>query len=267
MIVYLDGSDDNGSSVTTLAGYGQSADEWEKFEVHAAEVFRKFDVDILHATDFHRTKGCFKGWSYVRKRNFIDALYSQSKDLFGISHSVQKKGYSEGRKGIKAAQSMSPYGCAFSSMVSGFCLSDMTSRHVEEYGRSFVVESGHKNNREIEMEFHRLKQRHFPNVLGSISFSEKTDSRAIQLADLFAFYSRHQAAKMDAKNMFGKEAEQLEDKMFSLITSRGHHVISIVDNPFGEELTKDEFDRRRSAPGFIPPGTHTFVDARRPEDP
>ena len=60
-------------------------------------------------------------------------------------------------------------------------------------GVSFILEHGHGNNAEVEQGFQNVRQQHkLEGVLRSLSFHAKQDSRAIQLADLYAYYSRRQ---------------------------------------------------------------------------
>lgn len=59
-------------------------------------------------------------------------------------------------------------------------------------GVAFVIEAGHENNSEVEGEFYAIKDQH-PDIapmMHSIRFASKDECRAIQLADLLAFYSR-----------------------------------------------------------------------------
>jgi hypothetical protein len=58
-------------------------------------------------------------------------------------------------------------------------------------GVAFVLECGHENNPEAEKEFYWVREHYnLQGVLRSISFVPKDSCRAIQLADLIAFYSR-----------------------------------------------------------------------------
>ena len=58
-------------------------------------------------------------------------------------------------------------------------------------GLSFILERGHENNTEVKHHFQEVRHQHkLEGVLGSVSFHAKQDSHAIQLADLFAYYSR-----------------------------------------------------------------------------
>lgn len=59
---------------------------------------------------------------------------------------------------------------------------------------SFVVEAGNHNNNGIKVQFDNLsKDNAYDGNLGSLTFAMKRDSRAIQLADFWAMYSRRMA--------------------------------------------------------------------------
>ena len=111
--------------------------------------------------------------------------------LLGISVSVNKKNY-EARREENRANGMemrSPYDYCF------IALSDwlMEQAEIRAVGVSFILEHGHGNNAEVEKSFQDLRQQHKQGgVLRSLSFHTKQDSRAIQLADLYAYYSRRQ---------------------------------------------------------------------------
>lgn len=267
LVCYLDDSDAEQSSVVTLAGYAQPISQWEAFEVHAEKVFARFGVTLLHGMKFHGTKDCFKGWGYRKKRDFIDSLYYGFGVMLGISHSVPKNQFRKNQKNEWRARQMSAYGYAFNAMVGGFKYSDFTRSFVEAEGLSFVVESGHKNNAELEKTFQALREAPGEERLRSLSFSGKNGSKAIQLADLFAFYSRRQAAKaIHLHKPSVEEAQKLEDKMYTLITSQCRHITVIMNEPLiGDWMPLDELEKKVGTE--VPPGTHLFGQSRRPEDP
>ena len=69
---------------------------------------------------------------------------------------------------------------------------------IRQHGVSFLVESGNANNAELEKQFHAASQLPaFEGCLRSISFISKNSCRAIQLADLLAFYTRRQMRNAD----------------------------------------------------------------------
>ncbi|MEO0440791.1 MAG: DUF3800 domain-containing protein [Pseudomonadota bacterium] len=230
-ILYLDDSDSTGSSVVTIAGYVQHIADWESFEENANAVCQKYEVDCLHGIEFHNTRGCFKGWSYVDKRNFIDELYAKPNNLLGISHSIKKKGFGDIKKESRLLSQTSPYGAAFNTICGSMVINPLFGGEIQKEGVSFVVEAGHKNNAELGKMFSTLQTAEWTSgILKSIDFAQKGDCRAIQLADLNAFYSRRQAAKMANKtDLSPSEAGKMEEKMFSLIKSQCQHFQAIAD--------------------------------------
>lgn len=267
-VCYLDDSDAEQSSVITLAGYIQSLVDWEKFESHAEAVCREYGVDVLHAKEFHGTKGCFEGWTYKKKSRFIEDLYSTSPDMLGISVSVGKANFRKRQKELGFAPSLSAYGYAFHQVATGFIHSKFSKKQIDEQGLSLVVETGHKNNGDLERTFHQIKKDPMHRgCLKSLSFSGKHESRAIQLADLYAFYSRRQSAKVDALPRDASEAviQAGQEKMFSLITFQCPHIISgnrdfYTDNSEIEKIVKDVEEGRTH-------GRHIYFNAQKPEDP
>ena len=58
-------------------------------------------------------------------------------------------------------------------------------------GVSFVLEAGHENDAEAEQCFYDVRKLHkLEGILRSVSFVGKEDCRAVQMADLLAFYTR-----------------------------------------------------------------------------
>lgn len=85
-------------------------------------------------------------------------------------------------------------------------------------GVALIIESGHENNAEAEEQFYEIRKLHkIDDVLRSISFVQKASCRAIQLADLFAFYSRRDGITLVNAKKEGKEAFRVET-MLRIIT-------------------------------------------------
>lgn len=199
-VTYLDDSDAEMSPVQTLAGYVARLEAWREFEVLAEAICTDQGVKILHAKDFQDTKGYFKGWSSIRKTTFIDGLYDAAVGRvdFGVSRSILKAEYRRRQRETGLNKSTSAYGTAFASlMFTTICDTNLAPQIVKE-GMSFIVERGHNNNDEIEKHFHRTKDHPlFGGAVRTLAFARKEDSRAIQLADFFAFYSRRITAKFE----------------------------------------------------------------------
>lgn len=199
-VCYLDDSDAELSSVATLAGYVASLDEWREFEDKVSPVFENYEVDILHAIDLFGTKKCFDGWSVLKKQSFINELYKIAGEhvLFGISMSRRKSAHKRWIRQNKKNSSMSAYGVCFAAIMHTVCYKINISEIIRENGLSFIVERGHKNNAEIERYFYKFNNHAvYKGIALTISFVGKTNSRAIQLSDMFAFYSRRATSASD----------------------------------------------------------------------
>ena len=204
-VCYLDDSgQDPQNPGTTLAGYVAKDTEWHLFEESVGPVFEEFGVEVLHAIDLHNTKSDFKGWCWTKKQKFVARVYETMIPHIplGLSVSVLKINYQVRREESRAkgVEKISPYNYCFRVLWDRL-LSDRNSWVSDEIsqvrdairaeGVSFILECGHENNAEVQRGFQEVRQRHkLEGVPGSVSFHAKQDSRAIQLADLFAYYSR-----------------------------------------------------------------------------
>ena len=211
-ICYLDdsGKDPQNPSIT-LAGYVARDTEWHLFEENVRLVFKGFGVEVLHAIDLHETKGDFEGWDWARKQEFISRVCETmiiSHVSLGLSVSVVKTNYQARREESRAKgmEMKSPYCYCFNVLWDRLLsdrnswVSDAISRvrdAIRAEGMSFILERGHENNAEVKQGFQKARQRHkLEGVLGVVSFHAKHDSRAIQLADLFAYYSRRNVTNL-----------------------------------------------------------------------
>jgi hypothetical protein len=102
-------------------------------------------------------------------------------------------------------------------------------------GVSFILECGHQNNAEAEKTFYDVRRLHrLENVLRSICFVPKESCRAIQMADLFAFYSRRHGAAMYAAPAHEKaKMQRTPGMMLNIITARCRSA-DLPDKPFLE---------------------------------
>src|SRR5262249_54903598 len=94
---------------------------------------------------------------------------------------------------------------------------------VHEEGIKFLLEDGHDNNAQAEKEFYWIREHYkLENVLHSIGFVYKKSCRAIQLADLIAFYSRRDGvALLKSKESGGPDYKM--DQMIKLLTEKIVH--------------------------------------------
>lgn len=199
-VCYLDDSGkDPQNPITTLAGYVASEASWSHFESNVEAVFEEFSVDILHARDLHNTDGNFKNWSRSKKQEFVSRVCETMAPHvpLGLSFSVEKRAYESRRNEDRARgrEMRTPYAYCFRIIIDWL----LKQAEIRAAGVSFVLECGHQNNAEARLVLQEVRQRHgLEAVLGTISFHTKDDSRAIQLADLFAYYSRRRIKRIEA---------------------------------------------------------------------
>lgn len=189
---YLDDSGTSGLPVVTLAGFVASESQWKILEPQIDAVMNRYGVSIFHAKEFHDTKPPFSGWSKIKKRTFAEEIFIiTQKRIFGLSCTLRKTDYVKYQRETGRLASMSPIAICFAAIMMRFFTDPALSVGTKAAGVSFLVEAGNKNNAEIAAYFQKMRtNKVFDGKLNSIEFISKGNCRAIQIADLFAFYSR-----------------------------------------------------------------------------
>ena len=216
LVCYLDDSGkDPQNPVTTLAGYVAKEDMWRDFEVAVEPVFADKDIKILHAKDLHDTDGEFKGWRVLEKQAFVARIcQTMSPRLpLGVSMSAHKANFA-----MRAAQSgrkrtVTSYTLCFNWILDHLLRSILLGRIAHTEGLAFILECGNEHNKEVEQQFYEVRALHkLEGALRSISFVPKDSCRAIQIADLLAFFSRR-----DARAIIQKGRSHKPEPMMNLI--------------------------------------------------
>lgn len=196
--------DDSGTSrdepVLSMSGFVGRLDAWAQIEPSVDAAMNTYGVPVFHAKDFQDTKGHFKGWKLVKKRSFANEIFGHARGSLhhGISFAMRKNAFKRRKQETGRIPSMSAYCACFSALlvklINGFEFSDEIVRD----GMSIFVESGNRNNDELNQFFRECRSHPlFKGALKDISFIPKDECRAIQLADFFAFYSRKFATNVD----------------------------------------------------------------------
>jgi hypothetical protein len=221
-VCYLDDSGkDPQNAITTLAGYVATEEQWQAFETEVEPIFAKRNVAILHAKELHDTDGDFKGWTRLNKQAFVAqvcAVLARHVPL-GVSMSALKSTYEVRAEESGRTRTLRPYTFCFNVILDWLLRDVALGKAIHEEGLAFIVETGHENNPEMEWCFHDTSKAHsLERVLRSISFVPKEHSRAIQMADLAAFYTRRHGVEMEKA---GKDVPP--DPMLSIMAEKIRH--------------------------------------------
>jgi hypothetical protein len=191
---YLDDSGkDPQNPITTVAGYIARDTAWQAFEIEVEKWFTEFKVEVLHAKQLHDTDGDYAGWSVLKKQAFVSRICQARVPhlMMGLSMSALKGTYELRAEESGKKRTIRPYTFCFNVIIDWILRDVRISHAANTEGVAFIIECGHENNPEAEKEFTALRNLlNIEHILRSISFVSKDSCRAIQLADLLAFYSR-----------------------------------------------------------------------------
>jgi hypothetical protein len=243
LVCYLDDSGkDSQNAVTTLAGYVGRDAEWEAFERDVEPWFAEYRVGVLHAKDLHSGRGDFKDWKVAKKLGFVSriCLARNPRAMLGISRSAKKETYQEHKADRGRQATSSPYAFCFNLIIDRILRSVVSGKAANEEGVTFTVEAGNEHNNEIELAFNEIRSKHGLNdQLRSICFVPKDHSRAIQLADLFAFYARrNDLAQLRARDA-GQETHSVDTIMKVIAEGLPHD--GYVATAFGDRAGGSRF--------------------------
>jgi hypothetical protein len=201
LVCYLDDSGkDPQNRITTLAGYVADEDQWRAFEREVDPIFERAGINILNTKHLHRTEGEFEDWSGVQKQDFIVGICPvMSRHLrLGISLSAVKETWKAKKNASQGKIQVSAYGFCFNVIVDWILTDVRVGRAAHTEGVAFVLEAGHENNPDAERCFNAVRKQHkLEHALRSICFVPKESCRAIQVADMLAFYSRRHGVAME----------------------------------------------------------------------
>jgi hypothetical protein len=240
LVCYLDDSGkDPQNRITALAGFIAPEACWEAFELAVEPVFQKYDVEVLHTRKLHATDGCFKGWSINKKRTFVSEICSHMHSFIplGVCMSAVKSTYAQRASESGRKRTLSAYTFCFGILVDWIFTDIRIGESANKDGVAFVLETGNENNPEVLESFRDIQKRHKKDIqLYSMSFVSKTCCRAIQVADLLAFYARRHGAAQE-KAAPDKRATVKPDPMIDII-ARYVPVRSFVATDFDQNLRR-----------------------------
>jgi Protein of unknown function (DUF3800) len=244
LVCYLDDSGkDPQNRITTLAGFAAKDTQWASFETEVELVFTEYGVNVLHARDLENTDAEFTGWTVLRKQAFVARIGQvMARHIpVGYSHSAVKDTYLAHARERKPQRTNTPYAFCFDRIVDWILRDIRVGGIANTEGVAFILECGHENNQDAQRSFYEVRKEHgLGDVLRSISFVGKESCRAIQIADLLAFYSRRHGAAMEAAPIHTR-SEVKPSTMINII-SEGVPIWAFVATDFGPHVSASEGD-------------------------
>jgi hypothetical protein len=232
---YLDESgSDSENPILTIAGYVGRESGWMDFEAKVEPWFAEYGVTICHAKELHSGRNEFKNWTVLRKQSFVSRLCMARNKcaMMGLSMSTKKDVYSERAATSTRARTVTPYTFCFNVVIDRI-LRDISvglGRTVHAEGLRLILEDGHRNAEEARAQFADIRVRHnVENVLVDLQFVPKTSSRAIQLADLLAFYSRRNGVALLKAKEQGAETYPIDTMDRLLVEGMPHWSMVATD--------------------------------------
>jgi hypothetical protein len=239
LVGYLDDSGkDTQNRITALAGYLATDEQWRAFEQEVEPWFGEFKVNVLHTMDLHKTKGEFRGWSVLKKQAFVARICQvmSRHAMMGVSVSAVKETYRshKAKRALSRRQTTSPYAWCLNWIIDNTLRSTVVGKEANINGLALILECGNEHNTEAEQSFYEIRDQHqLEGILRSISFVPKEKCRAIQIADLLAFYSRRHGVAME--NAPVPERSKVEPTlMMNLLAGSVPHRAFVATN-FGDE--------------------------------
>lgn len=244
LVTYLDDSGkDPENPITSLGGYAGSEEAWATFEQEAEPIFQKYIGDEpLHAMNLYQGTGLYEGWKVIQKQSFVSQLcmklYPQQ-PLLGVSFSVQKASYAKRaaealKRGLRK-RTVTPYTFCMEAILNWILTDAQVGKMANEKGLALILECGNEHNEEARIALESVKKIHALDHVKSLSFVPKTACRAIQMADLFAYYTRRHNRKIEVP---GREppVDPVLQVLLENLRQR-----SFVANDFGPEIKASRF--------------------------
>lgn len=236
---YLDDSGTHTTSpLVTIGGYVMPEEGWADFESIVEPIFERRGVKILHAVDLQHSNPPYTGdnWKVLNKQAFIAQLCMAMKQHLplGFSFSATREVYERRAQEAGRPTGASPYAFGFQVILNWILNSAWIGKRVRDEGVAFVVEQGSKNNGGIAAAYDFIVE-NYSHDLGStlrgLTFVPKNHCRAIQMADLIAYYSYRRGMHLQ-DTPFDRHAEVEFDPILKVILETCPH-LCMVGNQFG----------------------------------
>lgn len=244
LVCYLDDSGkDPQNPITSLGGYATSDNAWAAFEQNAEPIFQKYLGDEpLHAKDLYHGEGVYEGWKVLKKQSFVAQLCMKLyplQPLKGISFAVRKANYAtRAAEAVKRGfrkRTVTPYTFCLDVILNWILTDVYVGKIANEEGLALILECGNEHNEEARESLDAIKKLHGLDHVRSLSFIPKKECRAIQMADLFAYYTRRHNRSID---IAGQEPP-VDPVLKELLRDLNQRIFVATD--FGPEMRASRF--------------------------
>jgi Protein of unknown function (DUF3800) len=194
LVCYLDESGEDQEPIITMAGFLSTEDRWRLFEITAGQFFDRIGLDYLHSVCLQQRRGYFSGQCREQTADFANAFCRLLKEdvVAGFEFSVLKSRFQQVKRDAGLNPSLSALGACFQGLL------DQVVKHKgiawalaqPDTTVSFVIEQGHRNEREVMDRFNAVKRQHPEAPLGYCLAEDKKKVIALQAADFLAYFSR-----------------------------------------------------------------------------
>ena len=244
LVSYLDDSGkDPQNRDTCIGGYAAPEETWAMFERDAEPIFQQYlGDDPLHAVDLYHGNGRFDGWKVIQKQAFVAKLCLKLyplQSVAGVSFSVRKKPYAkraaEGLARGDRKRTVTPYTFCMTAILNWLMTDVRVGKIANEDGLALILEDGNEHNNEAKQSLDTIRELHALESVRSLSFVSKTSCRAIQMADLFAYYTRRHNQKVEGPD----HKPQVDPVLQVLIEGLQHRTFIATD--FGPDISASRF--------------------------
>jgi hypothetical protein len=187
---YLDesGTDDKSTNTVVCASVAKNS-SWLKLDSQWRAILRSRGISAFHASEFHNSRGEFKGWTEQRKEDLSKRLMTVIKKeiSFFVAHSVVLSEFNKVAREFPILH-LSPYEMLLPNCI--VALGIWMQKHPRTQGLSIKIEAGQKHGHggiellgnSDELGFLWEKER-----ISEISYVSKKDITPFQVSDLVAY--------------------------------------------------------------------------------
>jgi Protein of unknown function (DUF3800) len=243
-----------GSLATVLAGFVGNVNDWVDFEIEWNKIIQKHNIPFLRAKQFFHRQGPYRNWSRDQMEHlWADMMYilQERKHIFASKTVLRDDNYkmfyvSDGPNGKERLDTR--YALCFRAF-----LHFLAQTHFQHHSGAinFVLEQGHSNGNDALRVFQEIKadkSLRWRETIGSLSFGEKRQSGALQIADMLAYLSYRMACEAIEDGL--SDQSYVSDFEFDLVEACGLTILEHLIEPNDMMNLRRNYLRKQKLPVF-----------------